>query len=76
MLGIDGEDEPVHEATAVAGWPAEQPVVVRRQPEKPAMFGEGRRRPDRLTVYPAHPMGALRRVVAGAELDLAERTFE
>ena len=75
VLGMDREHEPVEEAAALAGRPAEQRVEVGRQPDEAQVFREGGGRGRRRAVDAAdaaRPALGRRRFEAGAEAMLAE----
>ena len=55
MLGIDGKDEPVEEAPAVARRTAKERVEIRRQPHDPHIFRKSRRARRRNPVDASEP---------------------
>ena len=63
VLGMDRQHEPVEEAAALAGRPAEQRVEVGRQPDEAQVFREGGGRGRRRAVDAAE---AARPALAGA----------
>ena len=75
VLGIDGENEAVEKAAAVAGRSGEQAVHTGRQPDDPQMVGESAGA-GRVGAVDADAARALARRDAGAEIGRAERAVE